>query len=55
MVPFKVHVYTCTWNFSVFQFSLSLAVPGIILAVVGKYIPTIVLLYVLGIYIHNCR
>ena len=34
--------------FSTSQFSVSLAVPGLILAVVGKYLPTTVLLYVLG-------
>ena len=34
--------------FSTSQFSVSLAVPGLILAVVGKYIPTTVLLYVIG-------
>ena len=32
------------------QFSVSLAVPGLTLAVVGRYISTIVLLYVLGMY-----
>jgi hypothetical protein len=32
------------------MFSVSLAVPGLTLAVVGRYISTIVLLYVLGMY-----
>ena len=41
-------------SISLSQFSLSLAVPGLILAVVGKYIPTAVLLYVLGNILCSC-
>ena len=30
------------------QFCVSLAVPGLVLAVIGKYIPTLAVLYILG-------
>lgn len=36
--------------FSIPQFSVILGVPGLVLALLGRYIPTLVLLYIVGKY-----
>ena len=45
-----MYMYVCHCLLSTPQFSVVLGVPGLVLALLGRYIPTLVLLYVTGKY-----